>query len=89
MDTPCFTQLALSIVLCTSDQPINCQEDHPVNIPTKFGSKWQNLFKEENNGRQRGRTPSDGYISPENNCPFIILHVEIYIIIMKILDFGI
>jgi hypothetical protein len=64
MDTSFLTPLELLFVLCTSDQPINCEEDHPVNIPTKFGSKWQNLFKEENNGRQRGRTPSDGNISP-------------------------
>jgi hypothetical protein len=33
--------------LCTSDQPINCEGDHPVNIPTKFGSKWQNGFREK------------------------------------------
>ena len=35
-----------------------------MNIPTKFGSKWENRFREENNGRQRGRTPRDGNISP-------------------------
>jgi hypothetical protein len=28
--------------------------DHPVNIPTKCGSKWQNGFREENNGRHQG-----------------------------------
>jgi hypothetical protein len=33
-------------------------------IYTKFGSKWENRFREENNGRQRGRTPRDGNISP-------------------------
>jgi hypothetical protein len=35
-----------------------------VTIPAKFGSKWQNGFNEENNSRQRGRTPSHGNISP-------------------------
>jgi hypothetical protein len=41
--------------LCASDQPINCEGDHSVTIPAKFGSKWQNGFNEENNSRQRGR----------------------------------
>jgi hypothetical protein len=39
MDTSFSTHLELLFVLCTSDQPINCEGDHPVNIPTKFGSK--------------------------------------------------
>jgi hypothetical protein len=29
-----------------------------------IGSKWQHGFNEENNIRQRGRTPNDGNISP-------------------------
>ena len=37
--------------------------DHPVNIPTKCGSKWQNGFREENNGRHQGWTTSDGNFS--------------------------
>jgi hypothetical protein len=37
--------------------------DHPVNIPTKCGSKWQNGFREENKGRHRGWTTSDGNFS--------------------------
>jgi hypothetical protein len=64
IDTSFTTPLELLFVLCTSDQLINCEGDHPVNIPTKFGSKWENRFREENNGRQRGRTPRDGNISP-------------------------
>ena len=45
MDTCFSTPLELLLVLCTSDQPIKCEGDHPVHIPTKFGSKWQNGFK--------------------------------------------
>ena len=59
-----FDTFELLFVLCTSDQPINCEGHHPVNIPTTFSSKWQNGFREENNGRKRGRTPSVGNISP-------------------------
>ena len=36
MDTSFSTPLELLFVLRTSDQPINCEGDHPVNIPTKF-----------------------------------------------------
>jgi len=50
MDTSFSTPLELLFVLCTSDQPINCEGDHPVNIPTRLGCKWQNGFREENNG---------------------------------------
>ena len=64
MDTCFSTPLELLFVLCTSDQPIKCEGDHPVHIPTKFGSKWQNGFREENHGRQRGWTPNDGNMSP-------------------------
>jgi hypothetical protein len=44
---------------------ICCEGEHSVNIPAKFGSKWQNGFNEENNSSQRGRTPSDGNIFTE------------------------
>jgi hypothetical protein len=64
MDTSFSTPSELLFVLCTSDQPINCEGHHPVNIPTTFSSKWQNGFREENNDRQRGRTSSNGNISP-------------------------
>ena len=64
LDTSFLTPLELLFVLCTSNQPINCEGDHPVHIPTKFRSKWQHGFREENNDRQRGRTPGDGNISP-------------------------
>jgi hypothetical protein len=64
MDTSFSTPLELFFLLCTSDQPIKCEGEHSVNIPAKFGSKWQNGFNEENNSSQRGRTPSDGNISP-------------------------
>ena len=64
MDTSFSTPLELLFVLCISDQPINCEGDHPVNSHTKLGSKCQDGFREKNNGRQRGRTPSDGNISP-------------------------
>jgi hypothetical protein len=47
MDTSFSTPLELLFALCTSDQPINCEGDHPVNIPTEFGSKWQNGFREK------------------------------------------
>ena len=55
MDTSFSTPLELLFVLCvlcTSDQPIKCEGDHPVNIPTMFGSKWKNGFKEYHNRRQ-------------------------------------
>jgi hypothetical protein len=52
MDTSFSTPLELLFIFCTSDQPITCEGDHLVNIPTKFGSKWQNGFREKNNGCQ-------------------------------------
>ena len=64
MNTSFSTHLERLFVLCASDQPINCEGDHPVNSPTNFGSKWQNGFREKNYHRQRGRTPSNGNISP-------------------------
>ena len=95
MDTSFSTPLELLFVLCTSDQPINGAGDHPMNIPAKLGSKWQNGFREKNNGTQRGRTPSDGNISPFGELKQLIihyhigLHVQIYIIVVTILDLGI
>jgi hypothetical protein len=53
MDTSFSTPLELFFLLCTSDQPIKCEGEHSVNIPAKFGSKWQNGFNEENNSSQR------------------------------------
>ena len=95
MDTSFSTPLELLFFLCTSDQPIYCAGDHPVNIPTKLNSKWQNGLREENNGTQRGRTPSDGNISPFGELKQLLihyhigLHFKIYIIVVTILDLGI
>ena len=44
MERSFSTPLELLFVLCISDQPIKCEGDHPVNIPTKLGSKCQNGF---------------------------------------------
>ena len=63
MEASFSTPLEFLFVLRTSDQPINCEGDHPVHILSKFGYKRPNGFREEINDRQRGRTPNDGTIS--------------------------
>jgi hypothetical protein len=69
-----------------------------IYIPTKFGSKLQNEFRKENNDndRQRGRTPSDCNISHfvQVTCTQLSihypigLHAKIYFIVVQILNLG-
>ena len=49
MDTPFLTSLGLLFHLCTSDQQKNTNfvGNHPMNIPSKFGSNWPYGFREE------------------------------------------
>ena len=49
--------------------------DHPVNTPTKCGSKWQNGFREENKGRHWGWTTSDGNFSLFETDQFLFLAI--------------
>jgi hypothetical protein len=51
--TPNLTPLCLLFLLCTSDQQeknpqnINFLQDHPMNIPAKFGTIWPKGFRED------------------------------------------
>jgi len=47
-DNIILTPLDLLFLLCISDQQKNnFLEDHPMNIPTKFGSNWPSGFRED------------------------------------------
>ena len=45
---PFHTSMGILFLLCKKN-PINSLEDHPMNIPVKFGSNWPSGIREENN----------------------------------------